>query len=476
MSVLFLRRSRVYLNPNIGFECQSVIAHSTFFVPVTYFLSYPLSKQRMYRQKQESTSNTSMFIGGSPRTYITERLKLATKDRKIERLIIRRRNIDASMNGYIQDLLASRDSWKLIELNTSSIAVARIIKNALLYVRHVDRLVIIEPNPSLVSLLTTTVLGKNTNDHYAKVQAVSIISGSFSIHQASALNQGLSHNPSCSLTNLRLTKCTFSNSKLCSSSTVLREAGIGLRNCMSLKQLSLCQCHLEDEEVAIIVTQLRDHATLESLDLSVNYCQLEGTKAIAKMLGSSKALKCLDLSCQDVWDDRSYFVHICEALKNPDCRLEALDIASNFLNDQHLGMLMDCLEVNTTVQKVVLSDNSISDIGMACLSSSLPSLSLKCLDITNNAYTSVQILESGMARNTSFCSLQLDNHSPQLVYFLALNQNGRYLKVPNSLPISMWPVVLERTAHCLKGEQKSAGITPADIIFDLLHGPALLDL
>ena len=139
-------------------------------------------------------------------------------------------------------------------------------------------------------------------------------------------------------------------------------------------------------------------------------------------------------------------------------------------------MLMDSLEVNKTLQKVVLSDNSISDVGMARLSKSLPLLSLHSLDITNNSYEHLEILEPGLAQNTSLCKLELDiKPTSQLMYYLVLNRNGRHLKLPNSIKLSMWPVVLERTANCLDEEQFSAGIIPADIIFDLLHGPALLE-
>lgn len=207
-----------------------------------------------------------------------------------------------------------------------------------------------------------------------------------------------------------------------------------------------------------------------------NFCQSQGTEAVAKLLlSSSSSLRQLDLSCQDVWDDRSYFCHIASALANKNgCGLETLDISSNFLKDEHLEWLLQALQHNRTLRRVVLRNNAITNDGMAILSKFLPQLSLTTLDLTNNHYTHVESLD--LASNTSLWQLQVDPPlTARLLYYLALNQGGRQCKLPNEIPLSVWPLLLARSNHYLNLEQRDAGISTADIIFDLLHGPALLE-
>jgi hypothetical protein len=215
------------------------------------------------------------------------------------------------------------------------------------------------------------------------------------------------------------------------------------------------------------------------LDLSVNFSQTHGTQAIAAMLVSPVPLKRLDISCQDVWDNRDYFIYICDALSNPKCRLEVLDIHSNFLQDSHLEWFLQGLQSNQTLEKVVLCDNLITDVGMANLSGSLPKLSssFQSLGISNNSYSveAIRALELGLSNNVFLRELKVDSPTTILSYFLALNHGGRFLKLPNKIGVTLWPSILERTNHCLSAEHSSFGICSADIIFDLLHGPALFD-
>jgi hypothetical protein len=118
---------------------------------------------------------------------------------------------------------------------------------------------------------------------------------------------------------------------------------------------------------------------------------------------------------------------------------------------------------------------------MSALAKALPHFSSRSLDLTNNQYTTkgVQYLEKGLRSNVSLWQhLLLDQPTTQLLYHLALNQGGRGCKIlPNqlSLSLALWPLVLERCHTCLNAEQEAAGIAPVDLMFDLLHGPVLLE-
>ncbi|CAJ1961863.1 unnamed protein product [Cylindrotheca closterium] len=427
-----------------------------------------LLEQEKSSPKKEHKQSCMLVGNGSP-TSVTARLYSAQKDFSLNQVIVRRKTIDASMHGAIQDFLASRDSWKSIELTTASRATQRLL-HGFLYVRHVERLIIVQPSDAVISMLGTSLL--NNTDGYATVDSLTVISGTIASAQAYGMKEGLS-SPLCPLQYIRLTKCSFENIE------AVRNVAIGLKNCKALKEVSLCQCHLEDTEIATIVTELKDHPSLQHLDLSVNYCLSEGMKAVGALLASSTHLKYLDISCQDVWDDRDYFIHLCDGLEHEDCMLEVLDTHSNFLADDQMKWLVKALEKNTTLQRLLLFDNSISDQGMMCLSDSLPVLprSLRILDISNNSYSmqGVKSLEKGMARNTSIWKLKLNDSTMLLEYYLALNSGGRCLKLTNTVGLSLWPHILERTNRCLSYEQLCSRIGPQDVIFDLLHGPALLD-
>lgn len=427
-----------------------------------------VEKERTSRKKEEH-KQSCMVIGNASSPSVTAKVQASQKDSSLDHLIVRRKKIDAFLHGAIQDLLTYRSSWKSIELTTSSRATQRLL-DALLYVRYVERLVIVQPSDGVISMLGSTLL--DNTDGYAKVDSLTLISGTISYGQAFGLKEGLK-SQLCTLKHLRLTKCSFE------SIEAVRVFAVGLKSCKTLEEISLCQCHLEDNEIGALVSEMKDHPSLKTLDLSVNYCLAEGFRALGSLLASSTPLKHLDISCQDVWDDREYFIHLCDGLEHENCKLEVLDTHSNFLADIQMKWLVKSLENNKTLQRVILFDNRITDEAMTGLSNSLPIFprSLRVLDLSNNSYSmkGIKSLEKGMARNTSIWDLKLNDSTMLLEYYLALNKGGRCLKLSNAVGLSLWPYILERTDRCLSYEQLCSRIGPQDIVFDLLHGPALLD-
>jgi hypothetical protein len=332
------------------------------------------------------------------------------------------------------------------------------------------------------------------------------------------LAAGLSH-PKCSLQRLDLKNSSFS------STTALLELAVGLRcnnNNTSLESLSLSGCHLEDEQIALFLEELmhgqgpgQGRCSLNELDLSVNYFQSQATEAISKLLvtSSCSSLKHLNLSSPDVWDDRSYLRPLLRtALSHPNCCLEVLDLSSNFLKDSHWEWLLEALTVQqqdnnsnnncSTLRQLILRDNAITERGMVRLAEELPRLSIRLasLDFTTSNKNSnssnccctaqgLLALEAGLASNTTLTTLEMDCTSTLVLYYLELNRGGRRAKLLSNhqnFPMALWPLVLARSsssrnrqATMTNSNNKGNNIIiyshTADVLFDLLHGPVLLD-
>lgn len=371
-------------------------------------------------------------------------------------------------------------------------------------------------------------------DRWARVDEFVIKLGAVSETMALILQQGLV------ASNQQLTHLELSNSSF-SSFEAVEAVSIGLKGChRSLQKLSLTNCHLEDYEIAVLVEALLQPVSSESstdnvtsdpqllhafpnlreLNFSVNFCQEAGTLALARLLtvpnsspptispdaessSSQQAsepttipppIQALDLSCQDVWDDREYFIHLASALATNNCLVE-LNLGSNFFDDDQFIWLVLGLRQNSCLRQLHLRDNRITNVGMQTFAKTLPELrTLEQIDLTRNRYSAqgvLTLLGPLCHANTQLKKMDLDwdekgcdRHEGGkyllLHYYLALNRAGRYCKLNCSLddrpvPPGLWPHILERGPLRLRVEDEMMGIERSDILYDSLRGPALLD-
>lgn len=414
--------------------------------------------------KKEKSTRCILIRDSVSSSVVCERLDKA-RNKRLEEVILRRQNVDAALAGALQDLLVSQDTWEYVELKTSSRLVLRLLKTLTSFspCKEIRQLVIVQPTDGCIAWL-----GKNTL-HERGLDFLSLQSANLSFGAIKLFSEGLRHKQ-CSIRRLDLRECSFAENSL----EVITELGRGLRDHLRLRELSIRHCHLEDQETANLMGFLLNHPSLQSLDLRNNFCQSHGSEAVSRLLLSSTPLRQLDLSCQEVWDGRSYFSRVTSALSNNACSsLESLDLSSNFLTNKHFEWLLQALVHNRTLRRVALRDNAITNDGIVILCNFLPQLSLTFLDLTNNPFTDVEALD--LSSNAHLLEFQLNQPNTHILYHLALNRGGRRFKRPNEIPMSVWPLLLTRSSCCLTLEQMDAGVTPADIVFDLLHGPALLE-
>ena len=406
-------------------------------------------------------------------------------------VVIGRKKLDLVLVGILQDLLSSQDSWREIELyiyddERKNKRILRLLQALFMNMINssggfIERLILFRPTQSIISWLGGIALKRQEQrpPTIKTIHALSIRNATITPVIATSLSEGLK-SPRCTLKKLDFSNSNFSGSE---ASSIL---GIALKACPSIEELCLSYCHLEDEEIYNLLwplTQDDDRnatSNLTSLILDGNFCQEQGTIAVSRLLST---LTRLNLSNQNVWDNREYLTPLFQALTSKaKCTLAELDVSANFLQDNHLELLLQVLEENDGILKHInLTNNRITDDGIKTFSTRLPNLKIKSMNLGQNSFTKIQCLQQGMEQNVYITDLVLDiNLTTLLLYYLALNKGGRktkQLEETDRLPLSIWPLILERCSSvcCFTEDLIDNGIRPEDIVFDLLHGPVLLE-
>ena len=155
-------------------------------------------------------------------------------------------------------------------------------------------------------------------------------------------------------------------------------------------------------------------------------------------------LEVLDISCNNVFDEGA--VTITECLKHNETLIE-LDISNNNIIEG-IKIIIDSMQVNTTLQKLFIHSNRISDDGILVISeylaqnTTLQELSLSWDDTTNTE--GVTKIAEAMAVNTGLRTLDLSSqHVNDPIHFTmtlltALDHNDTItrLVLPTCIDIS----------------------------------------
>jgi Ran GTPase-activating protein (RanGAP) involved in mRNA processing and transport len=262
-------------------------------------------------------------------------------------------------------------------------------------------------------------------------------------------------------------------------------ASVGLAGNKSLKSIDFFGCDLGDEELYQIFSSLAGHPTLQCLVLHGNKCGVRGSKEVAAMLlAKGCALQKLDLSFQRLDGGKTLdIVPLTEALIS-NVSLQILYLTGNGLDDDAAERIARAVIDNKTVRELYLARNKFTDIGVTAIAQTLPRMvGLKKLSLWGNPFgeEGARELLNGMVQNLELCDLHLFRQfkcSDQIQYFTNINRGGRKLlqEPPNEVPMSLWPLVLER-ANTMKmpprrkeQENENARI---DMLYCLIRGPVL---
>lgn len=276
-----------------------------------------------------------------------------------------------------------------------------------------------------------------------------------------------------------------------SDTTAINTLARGIKQNSGLKTLLLNRCSLEDGQVAALIKALENHPTLQELSVQGSSCRAMGIVAISGLLQSTneKPFK-LDLSKQNFSSGDMFGISFLAPALPDNKSMRFLDLSSNDLTDIDITCLASALAENSALEELKLVNCNISDKGAQILASQLQRMkSLKSLWLQDNPFgrKGAQCLFEAAKKNKQLESLWLPTGKGRMVDemqqglhpHLQLNQAGQkllYTTDPNSIPQSLWPLVLERINSIewdSVSERYTAAQAPPNAIYHLLQGPSL---
>ncbi|XP_078251373.1 NACHT, LRR and PYD domains-containing protein 3-like isoform X4 [Rhinoraja longicauda] len=230
-----------------------------------------------------------------------------------------------------------------------------------------------------------------------KIQRLELRTVGLTDSGAEDLASALSTNPS-------LTELDLGDNKLGDSGVKLVSAALGNPDCkiqrLELRTVGLTDCGAED-----LVSALSTNPSLTELELSGNNlgdsgvklvsaalrnpdCKIQrlelcsvgltdsGAEDLASALSTNRSLTELDLSGNNLGD--SGVKPVSAALRNPDCKIQRLELDSVGLTDSGAEDLVSALSTNPSPTKLYLSNNSLTDRSVPGLRRLI--LTLPCLE------------------------------------------------------------------------------------------------
>ena len=154
-------------------------------------------------------------------------------------------------------------------------------------------------------------------------------------------------------------------------------------------KIDLSHCQVTPADCTAIVYFIKHVHELTELDLSGNKVTGQG---VAHLCDALKDVNCklteLDLSFNNITDQG--LSHLCDALRDVSCKLTKLNLGHNNLEDQGVLHLCDALkDVNCKLTELNLYHNNITDQGVSCLCYALKDENCKLtkLNLRGNSVT-----------------------------------------------------------------------------------------
>ncbi|CAN9507808.1 unnamed protein product [Ophioblennius macclurei] len=192
-----------------------------------------------------------------------------------------------------------------------------------------------------------------------------------------------------------------------------------LKSCKTLKVLRLHFSHVEDKKCRILVKSLLDHPSLKQLDFSYNLIGDRGARAVGKLLTRSK-VEILNMS------DNKISGHGARAIAHAlskNSTLLSLNLRLNPLTDEGGQAIGKALTSNRTLLRLHLGGTGVTWRTAVSLAKALPqNNTLKSIVLSCNSLGDVggKALEEGVSENTSLteCDLGLADVDEQSLSFI----------------------------------------------------------
>ncbi|XP_038656818.1 NACHT, LRR and PYD domains-containing protein 12-like isoform X2 [Scyliorhinus canicula] len=182
----------------------------------------------------------------------------------------------------------------------------------------------------------------------------------------------------------------------------------------SLKDLNLSNNKLGDSAVRLLSVALRNpERKIQKLGLADACLTGSCAEVLVSVLNTNQSLTDLNLSGNKLGD--SGVKLLCEALRKPDCKIQKLGLSAVSLTASCAEDLASTLHANSVLSVLNLSYNKIGDSGMKLLSKALRNPDCKIqrlqLDDTRLTDSCIKDLVSALGTNRSVTELNLESNS-----------------------------------------------------------------
>lgn len=302
----------------------------------------------------------------------------------------------------------------------------------------------------------------------------------FDCRQIEALATGLKENKSVEVLDL-------SRSRL-DSFAILAD---GLKGNTALKVLKLRSLGLNDENVNILLDSVKNHPSLESLDVSFNHCRrLDNLAALIN--NPSSHVKELSLGYQNLWQSPKIEIEGFVRSLRSNKSLKSLSLARNKLTDSDMLLLATALACNANIERLDIRENFLSDDGISTLAEIIETgTGIRRISVVKNPFqnTGALALLKAVMKNHNVFQVDISDDTfkcREIRYECALNKGGRRLLFEEN-PISIWPLVLERINRvdfadtggvCTVGfsfDDMEVTSHQLDVLHFMVRGPALFE-
>jgi hypothetical protein len=149
-----------------------------------------------------------------------------------------------------------------------------------------------------------------------------------------------------------------------------------------LKYLNLISCGLDDEVVSEISEGFSYLESLEELYLNNNVFTLKSLDNLVNALKNLPKLSTLNLDGIKLSTGGSNVIG--DYLASPECNLKILDISNSSMGNNGLKVILKSLKENDRLESISLRNIDTNEEGFALLTKSVPQLSTRCINYSDN--------------------------------------------------------------------------------------------
>jgi hypothetical protein len=228
---------------------------------------------------------------------------------------------------------------------------------------------------------------------------------------------------------------------------------------------------------AQVLHSIQNHSTLQHLAMTLQDLKPSTLKALENLANSSQSKLCtMKLCIRGEWQRITCL---------PSGRVRfSLEISTT--RYKNMRILGKALAENDSIESLSLGYNGFADENITILSSWLrKAKGLKHLNLNGNSLETEgsQALISALQSNHQLERVELPircEHTDQICHLVDLNRGGRRLLLDTNAPSSLWPHAMDRAGsidyseYPLHTNSKENDRRRANVVYHLLHGPALL--